>query len=164
MVHQAFHPNTHRVVDAAAALGVRLEPVTFSESTRTAQDAATAVGVDVRQIVKSLVFGAVDSSGTVTPVVALVNGADMCDTSKLSAACGGAKIKRLDADGVRAATGFPIGGVAPFGYPQSVPVFIDATLVGLNPLWAAAGTPHCNMAITPDELILVSGGTVAELV
>lgn len=88
----------------------------------------------------------------------------MCDTDKLSALCGGARISRLDADGVRKATGFAIGGVAPFGYPEPLPVFVDSTLMGFDTVWAAAGTPHCNMELTPTQLVELSGGTVAELV
>jgi Cys-tRNA(Pro) deacylase len=155
-----MHRNTVAVTEYAAARGVQLAPRHFPDSTRTAAEAAAVVGVAVERIVKSLVF----RLGEDGVVVALVNGASMCDTDRLSALCDGAAIRRLDADGVRSATGFPIGGVAPFGYPQPLPVFVDSTLTGFDTVWAAAGTPNCNMELTPEELIRLSGGTVADVV
>ena len=101
-----MHPNVQRVVAAAGDLGLTIEVRTFPEGTKTAADAAAAIGVEVGQIVKSLVF-AVDGD----VVMALVSGANQLDERKLAAAAGGAKSGRVDADAVREATGFPIGGV-----------------------------------------------------
>ena len=114
------HPNVVRVVEAAAARGLQIEPRRFPDGTKTAADAARAIGVDVGQIVKSLVFGV---DGQV--VLAYVSGANQLDEHKLAAAAGGAKCERVDADSVRAATGFPIGGVPPFDHASHLPVFVD---------------------------------------
>ncbi|MEY4081731.1 MAG: hypothetical protein RL430_2161 [Actinomycetota bacterium] len=103
-----LHPNTIRVIEAARAAGFEIQTKRFPEGTKTAQDAATAIGVEVGQIVKSLVFGVDDEI-----VMALVSGSNQLDEKKLAAAAGGSKCKRVDADAVRAATGFPIGGVPP---------------------------------------------------
>ena len=104
-----LHPNVVRVKQAATAAGLTIETRKFPEGTKTAQDAADAIGVGVGQIVKSLVFGVDDEI-----VMALVSGSNQLDEKKLAAAAGGAKCKRVDADAVRAATGFPIGGVPSF--------------------------------------------------
>lgn len=155
-----MHKNAQTVAAYGAARGVAVEPRSFPDSTRTAAEAAAVVGVEVARIVKSLVFGCGEEGGV---VIALVNGAAMCDTDKLSTLCDGQRIGRLNADGVRAATGFPIGGVAPFGYPSPLPVFVDSALTGFDTVWAAAGTPNCNMELTPGDLIQLSGGTVADI-
>jgi Cys-tRNA(Pro) deacylase len=151
-----MHRNVKAVVDAAAAQGLTIEPRAFPEGTKTAQDAANAIGVQVAQIVKSLVF-LVDGA----PTMALVAGNNRLDEKKLSAACGGGVVTRADADAVRAATGFPIGGVPPIGH--DLPIYIDETLLGFDEVWAAAGTWTDNFAIAPDDLVRVSGGTVCAL-
>ncbi len=120
-----MHRNTELVLDAAAALGLAVEPVTYPDGTRTAEDAARAVGCDVAQIVKSLVFDLVGADGHVTPVIALVSGANRLDEAKLAAAAGADHAARVDADRVREVTGFPIGGVPPFGHPRPVRTFVD---------------------------------------
>ena len=151
-----MHRNVKAVVDAAAAKGLTIEPRAFPEGTKTALDAANAIGVEVNQIVKSLVF-LVDGQ----PTMALVAGANRLDEKKLSAACGGGKVTRADADGVRAATGFPIGGVPPIGH--DLPIYIDETLLQFDEVWAAAGTWTDNFAVAPDDLVRVSVGTVCDL-
>ena len=153
-----MHANVRRVVDAAAALGLHLEPREFPDSTRTAADAAAAIGVQLGQIVKSLVF-AVDG----TPVVALVSGSNQLDEAKLAAAAGGTRSNRLDANAVRDATGYPIGGIPPFGHASKMRVFVDADLLAYDVVWAAAGTPHVNFPVTPDQLVAATGGDVADL-
>jgi prolyl-tRNA editing enzyme YbaK/EbsC (Cys-tRNA(Pro) deacylase) len=153
------HRNVRRVVEAAAAAGLDIEPREFPEGTRTAADAAAAIGVELGQIVKSLCFE-VDG----VTVLALVSGSNQLDEGRLAAATGsGGTARRVDADHVRAATGFPIGGVPPFGLATDLPVHIDQDLLGYDVLWAAAGTPHVNFAITPDDLVRVTKGTVAVL-
>jgi Cys-tRNA(Pro) deacylase len=153
------HPNVEVVVEAAAARGVAIEPREFPEGTRTADDAARAIGVEVGQIVKSLVFLVGDRA-----VLALVSGANQLDERVLATLAGGdGKARRADADAVRAATGFPIGGVPPFGHPTALPTFIDEDLLRFETVWAAAGTPRHNFGIRPDDLLAVTGATVAGL-
>jgi len=153
-----LHPNARRVVDAATALGVDIEVRRFPEGTKTAADAAAAIGVDVGQIVKSLVF-AVD--GLV--VMALVSGRNQLDERKLAAAAGGSKAKRVDADVVREATGYPIGGVPPFGLATELSVFVDPDLLDFDEVWAAAGTWNDVFGIAPASLVDATGAQVTEL-
>lgn len=153
-----MHRNTRAVVEAGKALGIDIHPREFPDSTRTAADAALAIGVDLGQIVKSLVF-AVDGE----IVVALVSGDNLLDERKLATAAGGDDAWREDADTVRDATGFPVGGVPPFGHREPLRVFIDQDLLTFDELWAAAGTPHVNFSITPAELVRVTGGVVCDL-
>jgi prolyl-tRNA editing enzyme YbaK/EbsC (Cys-tRNA(Pro) deacylase) len=154
----ALHPNVRRVVDAGAELGLAIEPRQFPEGTKTAQDAANAIGVEVGQIVKSLIFGV---DGEV--VLAYVSGKNQLAEKKLAAAAGGTTCTRVDADVVREATGFPIGGVPPFGHATALRVFIDPDLLGFDVVWAAAGTWNDVFAIAPAELVRASGGTVIDL-
>lgn len=153
-----LHPNVARVVAAGEQLGIAIEPFHFPDGTKTAADAAAAIGVDVGQIVKSLIF-AVDGQ----VVLSYVSGCNQLDERKLAAAAGGERCTRVDADTVRAATGFPIGGVPPFGHPTELPVFVDPDLLQYDEIWAAAGTWNDVFALTPDDLVRVSGGVVTEL-
>lgn len=141
------------LADADAGLAVRQ----FPAGTRTATDAARAVGCDVGQIVKSLVFVA---GGT--PVVALVSGANRVDEKRLGAAAGDPVVK-ADPETVRSATGYSIGGVPPFGHATEVPVFMDRDLLGYEVVWAAAGRPDSVFQIEPDRLRELSGATVLDL-
>ena len=129
----------------------------FPEGTRTAVDAARAVGCDVGQIVKSLVFVAAGK-----PVVALVSGANRLDGSRL-AEVAGEPVAKADAETVRAATGYAIGGVPPFGHATEVPVFMDRDLFGHRVVWAAAGRPDSVFEISPERLRELSGAVVADL-
>ena len=146
------------MVAAATAVGLQITPRRFPEGTKTAADAAAAIGVEVGQIVKSLVF-AVDGE----VVMAYVSGSNQLDENKLARAAGGAKSRRVDADAVREATGFPIGGVPPFGHANALRIFIDPDLLGYGEVWAAAGTWNDVFAIAPDDLVRASTGTVVEL-
>jgi Cys-tRNA(Pro) deacylase len=152
------HRNVAAFLDAARGLGVAVSPKEFPESTHTAADAAAAVGVSLGQIVKSLVF---QVDGEV--VVALVSGPNRLDEKKLAAAAGGQVAGRVDADTARAATGFPIGGVPPFGFRERLRVFVDEDLLAFDEVWAAAGTPNVNFGISPSELVRASGGVVADV-
>ena len=152
------HPNVTRVVEAGAALGITIVPRRFPEGTKTAADAAAAIGVHVGQIVKSLIFGV---DGEI--VLAYVSGANQLDETKLAVAAGGSKCARVDADAVRAATGFPIGGVPPFGHTTHLRVFIDPELLQYDEVWAAAGTWHDVFGIEPHKLVAASEGLVADL-
>ena len=152
------HPNTLRVITAAREAGLKITTRRFPEGTKTAADAAAAIGVVVGQIVKSLVFG-VDNE----IVMALVSGSNQLDEKKLAAAAGGAKCSRVDADAVRAATGYPIGGVPPFGHSTQLRVFVDPDLLQYDEVWAAAGTWNDNFGAAPADIVRVSGGVVTDL-
>ena len=152
-----MHANAARVVAAAEAAGAAVEVVEYPEGTRTAAEAAAAVGCEVARIVKSLVF-TVDG----TPVLALVGGDARLDEDRLAAAAGGT-VGRADADVVRAATGFPIGGVPPFGHATPLPTFVDESLLAHDTVWAAAGTPRHVFEIVPDALVRLAGATPVAL-
>ena len=153
-----MHPNVARVVAAAHDAGLEIAVERFPEGTRTATDAARAVGCEVAEIVKSLVFVADDA-----PVVALVSGAHRVDLARLAVAVGAAEVRKANGDEARDATGFPIGGVPPFGHSGAVTVVVDRDLLGHDRLWAAAGMPDAVFAIAPDELLRISGGRPASL-
>jgi Cys-tRNA(Pro) deacylase len=153
-----LHPNTLRVIAAAREAGLEITTRRFPEGTKTAADAAAAIGVVVGQIVKSLVFG-VDNE----IVMALVSGSNQLDEKKLAAAVGGSKCSRVDADAVRAATGYPIGGVPPFGHSTQLRVFVDPDLLQYDEVWAAAGTWNDNFGAAPADIVRVSGGVVTDL-
>jgi Cys-tRNA(Pro) deacylase len=146
------------VIEAGRVLGVDVVPHNHPEGAKTAQDAADAIGVGVGQIVKSLIFGVDDDL-----VLAYVSGANRLDEKKLAAAAGGSKCERVDADTVRESTGYPIGGVPPFGHTTPLQVFIDPDLLQYDEVWAAAGTWHDVFAIAPDALVRASNGTVTDL-
>jgi len=146
-----------RVQAALSAAGVVARIQEFPSSTRTAQDAAVAVGTSVGQIVKSLVF--LDGG---VPVLALMSGANRLDPTRLGALTGAA-IGKADADAVRQATGYAIGGVPPIGFPGPITTFIDRDLLQYDVVWAAAGTPRHVFPVAPQELVRITGGRVAEL-
>jgi len=147
-----------RVRAALVAAGLAVEIAEFPAGTRTAEDAARALGTTPGQIVKSLVFLA---DGR--PIVALVSGANRVDPGKLAAAAGARVIRKADADAVRAATGFAIGGVPPFGHSRSLPAFFDRDLLHYPVVYAAAGTPRAVFPIAPDALLRVSGAQEIDL-
>ena len=152
------HPNVSRVVSAAKERGLEINTKRFPEGTKTAADAAAAIGVTVGQIVKSLVFGV---DGEI--VMALVSGSNQLDEKKLALAAGGAKCARVDADAVREATGFPIGGVPPFGHATQLRVFVDPDLLLYDVVWAAAGTWNDNFGASPADIVRIAGGVVTDL-
>ena len=146
-----------RVRAALEALALDCEVQTLPGSTRTAEEAAAAVGCSVGEIAKSLVFRAGEQA-----VVAIMSGDNRLDTAKLGLAAG-KPVSRADADFVRAATGFAIGGVPPLGHATPVPVFMDADLFRFERIWAAAGSPFSVFAIEPARLRDAGGATVADL-
>jgi Cys-tRNA(Pro) deacylase len=152
------HPNVVRVVSAAKERGLDIVTKRFPEGTKTAADAAAAIGVTVGQIVKSLVFGV---DGEI--VMALVSGSNQLDEKKLALAAGGTKCARVDADAVREATGYPIGGVPPFGHSTQLRVFVDPELLQYDEVWAAAGTWNDNFGAAPSDIVRVAGGVVTDL-
>jgi prolyl-tRNA editing enzyme YbaK/EbsC (Cys-tRNA(Pro) deacylase) len=152
------HANTERVIAALRAGGATGEVRELDDSARTALEAAAALGVPVGAIVKSLVFTA-DGS----PLLVLASGDHQVDTTAVATLLGVAKVRRADADVVRAATGFAIGGVAPIAHPEPLTTVIDTHLGSFDVVWAAAGTPHAVFATTYDELVRLSGGTPAHI-
>ncbi len=147
-----------RVRAALRAAGVDADIQEFPSGTRTAEDAARALGTTVAQIVKSLVFLA---DGR--PVLALVSGANRVDERKLAAACGVQRVVKADAETVREATGFAIGGVPPVGHHRLLPTFLDQDLLRYEVVYAAAGTPNAVFPIAPERLREVTKALPANL-
>lgn len=145
-----------RVVDAAAELGLAITLLTMDQSTRTAQDAARACGCQVDQIIKSLVFEDASTSGL---VLLLVSGRHNADLGFIATTYNH-NLKRCDGRRVRDETGFAIGGVAPIGHLNPVPVYMDQTLVTFDTVWAAAGRPDSVFSVDPRALAEASGATV----
>jgi prolyl-tRNA editing enzyme YbaK/EbsC (Cys-tRNA(Pro) deacylase) len=131
---------------------------TFPAGTRTAADAAAAIGCDVAQIVKSLVFRT--ASGA--PLLVVASGANRVDEAKVEPLVG-EPIGKADAAFVRASTGFAIGGVPPAGHASPIETLIDRDLLAFGEIWAAAGTPQTVFPLTPDELVVMTGGRVVEV-
>lgn len=156
----SLHPSARKVAAAASALGLEIQVVEFEQTTRTAEEAASAIGCQVGQIVKSLLFLA---DGR--PVMALVSGDNRLDQPKLAALLDThpKKVRRPKADQVKAITGFTIGGVPPFGHQQPLAVYVDEDLMVFETVWAAAGTPFAVFAISPKNLVAASQGVVSYL-
>jgi prolyl-tRNA editing enzyme YbaK/EbsC (Cys-tRNA(Pro) deacylase) len=129
----------------------------FPEGTRTSQDAANAIGCTVAQIAKSIVLRAGDQV-----VLVIASGANRVDLAKVSALIG-APVKSADGRWVRDVTGFAIGGVPPIGHESAIRIFIDADLMRLDPIWAAAGSPRHVFRSGAKELALMTGGTLADV-
>jgi prolyl-tRNA editing enzyme YbaK/EbsC (Cys-tRNA(Pro) deacylase) len=146
-----------RFTEAARAQGLDPRVRRFPEGTKTAADAARAIGCDVAQIVKSLVFVA---DGV--PVIALTSGANRVDTSKLGSVAGAAEVHRASPEEARAATGFAVGGTPPFGHPETVRSYLDPVLLAYEEVWAAAGTPDSVFPLTPAELQKATGAETAD--
>ncbi len=150
---ETLHRNAVRIQDLLRELGMTGEVRQLADSTRTAREAAEALGVPVGAICSSLVF-LLDGE----PLLVLTSGAHRVDTALLGETLGGS-ITRADADAVRAATGQPIGGVAPVGHPAPLRTVVDVALREFDEVWAAAGHPHAVFPTTFDELVRVTGGT-----
>ena len=138
-------------------MGLEIEPFHFPDGTKTAADAAAAIGVDVGQIVKSL-----DLRRRRPGRARLRQRAQPARRAQARDGCRRVDVLRVDADTVRSATGFPIGGVPPIGHASPLPVFVDPDLLHYDVVWAAAGTWTDVFAISPDDLVRVSGGTVTD--
>ena len=154
-----LHANVARVVEAANAGGLEITVRRFPAGTRTAHDTATAIGCSVGQIVKCLVFGA-DGQ----PLVALVSGADVVDVERLAVAVGAREVRRATGSEARAATGFAIGGIPPFGHATELTVVMDAGLAAHDVVWAAAGLPDAVFETTPAQLTAAGRARAVEIV
>jgi prolyl-tRNA editing enzyme YbaK/EbsC (Cys-tRNA(Pro) deacylase) len=150
-------PAIERVARALRDHGMTVEIIEFAQSTRTAEEAAAAVGTDVGSIVKSLVFLA-----DTAPLLVLVSGLHRVSLDRLGAALG-MPVRRADAATVRTATGFAIGGVAPVGHPAPLPVLCDADLLRYGQVFAAAGTPNTVFPIAPRDLVRITHARVIDL-
>jgi prolyl-tRNA editing enzyme YbaK/EbsC (Cys-tRNA(Pro) deacylase) len=150
----ASHPSHARVQQAFDAAGVRAEVRRLPESTHTAAAAAEVLGCDIGAIANSLVFVADDR-----PILVMASGAAKVDTDLLARQIGVSVVRRANADEVRAATGFPIGGVAPVGHASPLPTWVDTDLCAFPEIWAAGGTPDSIVGLTYDDLLTVTGGT-----
>jgi prolyl-tRNA editing enzyme YbaK/EbsC (Cys-tRNA(Pro) deacylase) len=153
-----MHPNTAKVAARLRELGAAGEVRELPEAAPTAATAAAQLGCDVGAIANSLIF---DADGE--PLLVLTSGAHRVDTAKVAARIGVAKVKRADPEFVRAATGQPIGGVAPVGHPRPVRTLVDEWLAKHDVVWAAAGHPHTIFPTSYDELLRMTGGTPAQV-
>lgn len=152
-------PSAKKVQAALTAFGLDLEVREFDASTRTAADAAKAIGCTVDQIAKSILFRAASSG---RPVLVIASGVNRVDEKKVAALLG-EKLGRADAEFVRTQTGFAIGGVPPVGHAVTPETFVDQDLMAFAEIWAAAGTPNAVFRLTPRDLARITGGRVAPI-
>ena len=150
-------PSAQKVQDALNALGTKIFSIhELPDSTRSAAEAAQAVGCQVGQIAKSLIFKTKTSQ---RPVLVIASGPNRVVENKIAALVG-EKISKADADFVRQHTGFAIGGVSPVGHTEPITTFIDEDLLKYDEIWAAAGTPHAVFRLNGDDLLRVTGGRI----
>jgi prolyl-tRNA editing enzyme YbaK/EbsC (Cys-tRNA(Pro) deacylase) len=143
-----------RVQDLLTAGGFDCKVIEYAESTRTSQEAADRAGCSLGQITKSMIFRGKTSN---KPILVLTSGANRVDEKQISEYAG-EKVGRADADFVRGATGFAIGGVAPIGHTQPMETYLDEDLLQYSTIWAAAGTPNAIFELTPADLQKMTGG------
>lgn len=149
-----MHPSNVRVQEAFNAAGVTADVRKLPESTHTAAAAAVALGCEIGAIANSLVFMADDAA-----ILVMSSGAAKVDTVLLAGVIGVAEVRRATPEEVRAATSFPIGGVAPVGHPAALPTWIDVDLEQFPEIWAAGGTPDSIVGLTYRGLLTATGGT-----
>jgi prolyl-tRNA editing enzyme YbaK/EbsC (Cys-tRNA(Pro) deacylase) len=148
-----------KVQEVLAAKGLDCKVLEMPGTTRTAQDAATAIGCKLEQIAKSLVF---KTRQTKRPILVIVGGKKRVNETRLAEIIG-EPIDKADPDSVRECTGFAIGGVPPVAHAQLLQTLIDQDLLALDQIWAAAGTPHAVFALTPADLVKITGGTCIQV-
>jgi prolyl-tRNA editing enzyme YbaK/EbsC (Cys-tRNA(Pro) deacylase) len=153
----SLKPSVERVRQALRSMGLAPEVTEFSESTRTAAEAAVAIGTAVGQIAKSLVFIA-----GCEPVLVIASGSNRVDVEKLHRLLG-KKVIRPDAESVRRTTGFSIGGVPPVGHEKRLRTLVDEDLLNFTVVYAAAGSPNAVFAISPRELLRITEGQVVDI-
>jgi prolyl-tRNA editing enzyme YbaK/EbsC (Cys-tRNA(Pro) deacylase) len=156
------HVGIQRVRDAAARKGVILDVTVFDKSTHTAEEAAAAVGAELGQIVKSLVFVAPGEDGP-EPILCLVAGHNRVDLARLAAVTGERDVRRATAREADELTGFTIGGIPPIGHARSIRVIMDPDLGRFQTVWAAAGTPSAVFPVPPATLRTLANATVAPI-
>lgn len=151
------------MLEAAARKGVTVEIVRFPERTHTAEEAARAVGAELGQIVKSLVFVAPDDDDVLQPIIVLVSGANRVDVARLAAVIGESGVRRATAREASALTGFVIGGIPPVGHARPVRVVMDPDLGRFTTVWAAAGTQNAVFEVPPATLRMLANAVVAPI-
>ncbi len=156
---QELSSSAQKVQDALKALGLSLDVVELPASTRTAMEAAEAIGCQVGQIVKSLVF---KSKRTQRPILVIASGQNRVNEKQIEALIG-EPLGKADADFVRQQTGYVIGGVPPTGHIQPLETYIDDDLLKYEKLWAAAGTPHAVFCLKPADLVKMTGGRIVNI-
>ncbi|MEJ2300520.1 MAG: YbaK/EbsC family protein [Anaerolineales bacterium] len=154
-----LNPSAQKVQEALDAKGYSLKVLELPDSTRTAVEAAQAIGCQVGQIVKSLIF---KRKHTNLPILVLASGTNRVDETKVGQLLG-ESISKAGADFVRHHTGFVIGGVPPVGHAEPIPTFIDEDLLEYAEVWAAAGTPHAVFRLSPRDLENLTGGRVINI-
>jgi len=152
------HPLFAAALDELGLGALRTEIRRFPDATRTATEAAAAIGCELSQICKSLIFAA---DGV--PVLVLMDGASRVDVERVRQELGAGKVTRAKADVVRETTGYAIGGVPPFGHRTRTRVLADRSLLGHDVVWAAAGTPYTVFPMEPKTLIAHAGGVVVDV-
>ena len=157
------HPAIRRVIEAAERKGVTLEVTVFGESTHTAEDAAKAVGAELGQIVKSLVFAAIADDGQLEPILCLVSGPNRVSLPRLAAVLGRSDVRRATAAVANHLTGFVIGGIPPIGHGRRIRAIMDPDLGRYETVWAAAGLPMAVFPVAPSTLRMLSDAVVAPM-
>jgi prolyl-tRNA editing enzyme YbaK/EbsC (Cys-tRNA(Pro) deacylase) len=152
-----YHPAVDRVRSALTALGAHAEVHWLSDSARTAAEAAAGLGVEVGQIASSIIFALPDQE----PLLVVTSGRHRVDTTMVAELLGVEKLLRADADFVRAATGFAIGGVSPVAHARPITTLVDQALADYEQVWAAAGHPHAVFPTTFAQLLSLTGGAPA---
>ncbi len=152
-------PRARQVQETLAALGLSPQVMELPRSTRTAEEAAAAVGCALGQIAKSLVFKGVHSQ---KPILVVASGANRVNETRMAALVG-EPIEKADAEFVRACTGYAIGGVPPAGHRQRLETFIDEDLLQYTEIWAAGGTPNALVRLSPAELVRITEGRVVRI-
>lgn len=155
----ALSPSSQKIQDILHSLGFNLQVVEFEQTTRTSAEAAQAVGCELGQIAKSLIFKGKQSGKA---ILVIASGANRVDEKKIRAILG-EKVEKPDADFVREQTGFVIGGVPPLGHAQKLETLIDGDLLKFQSIWGAAGTPNAVFKLTPDDLVKMTGGRVVDI-
>ena len=157
------HAGVQRVLEAAARKGVTVEVTVFDQSTHTAEQAATALGAELGQIVKSLVFVAPADDGGLEAIICLVAGHNRVDVTRLAAVTGERDVRRATAREANELTGFTIGGIPPIGHTRPVRVIMDPDLGRYQTVWAAAGSPTAVFPVPPATLRTLANATVSPI-
>ena len=156
---ESLSASAQKVQESLRGLGMNCQVVELPGSTRTAADAASAVGCRVEQIAKSIIFQGKTSG---KPVMVIASGSNRVNEKRLRDLIS-EPVKKADADFVRLHTGFAIGGVPPVGHANPIDIFIDQELMDYAEIWAAAGTPHAVFKLTPQELVAITKGKTVDI-
>ena len=152
-------PSAQKIQNLLTSLGYNYRVIEYAESTRTAQEAADRAGCALGQIVKSLIFRGKTSG---KPILVLTSGANRVDEKRISGYAGEA-ISRAEADFVRAATGYAIGGVPPIGHMEKMETYLDEDFLQFQVIWAAAGTPNAIFELNTEDLQKMTGGKIVQV-